>query len=196
VRKTLFLITVVGLLVGVLVSTALPASATITGGVEFSCSVNLPVWPTGNGGVVTCNGKATGFITGTTTTGTRYNGVINNDTLMATTVGYDEQCGPDGQVPVNGFANGTATISGIQTSGAYTGKSTASTAFLWTRNGATAIISLSQGVVKRANGTVLAKGNFGVAAAAFIPTSTSRPGTCTDPQPLTARIIGQALFPS
>jgi hypothetical protein len=189
VRKRLFLITVVGLLVGMLVSTGLPASASITGGAEFSCTVRLPVWPTSNGGVVTCNGKATGFITGARTNGQRYNGLIVNDTLKATTTSYSEQCiGPE---PVNGFAKGTFTISGIQLSGSVTGTGTASAQFNWTRVGVNAIITFSNGTVKKGS-TVIAKGNSGVAAAVFIPTST--PGNCNAPKPLTALIIGQSVL--
>jgi hypothetical protein len=189
VRKRLFLITVVGLLVGVLVGVQLPANASITGAAEFSCTVKLPVWPTSNGGVVKCNGKATGFITGTRTNGLRYNGVIGNDTLTATTTSYSEQCiGPE---PVNGFAKGSFVIQGIQLSGSITGTGTSTAQFNWTRVGVNAVVTFSNGTIKK-GATVVAKGNSGVAGAVFIPTSS--PGNCTAPKPLTALIAGVSVL--
>jgi hypothetical protein len=189
VRKSLFLVTVVGLLVGALVATMVPAGASITGTAEFSCTVRLPVWPTSNGPQVVCNGKATGFITGARTNGQRYNGLIVNDTLKATAATYSETCiGPE---PVNGFARGTFAISGIQLSGSVTGTGTSTANFNWTRVGVNALITLSNGVVKK-GATIIARGNSGIAAAAFIPTST--PGNCNAPRPLTALIIGQTLL--
>jgi hypothetical protein len=193
VRKRLFLIAVVGLSLGALLGVSLPAHASISGTAFFQCTVKLPVWPTPNGPAVKCNGTATGFITGTKTTGGVYTGTAANDKFVGAAATYRETCiGPE---PVNGFANGTFTVSNMTLTNPSSQKGQGSAKFNWTRVGVNAIITLSGGLVKKTpTGATVAKGSSGVAAALFIPTST--PGNCNPggAKPLTALITGQSFF--
>ena len=168
-----------------------PAGASATGATVFNCNVTLPIWPTANGPAVNCKGKTTGYIQGQTTVGTAYKVAPLNDSFTGAAAKYSETC--TFNEPLNGKANGTISISGINSIQPAGTASASGINFVWTRIGSTALINLTGGTIFLPGGKQ-AKGQRGTAVAAFAPTSPIPPGTCTNPKPLKATIVGVAVF--
>lgn len=187
--RKLGIVAVVGCLALVI---AMPAGATVTGATVFNCTVKLPVWPTANGPAVNCNGKTTGYLQGQTTTGAAYKVAAANSNFTGAAAKYSETC--TANEPLNGKANGTFFVNGLR-SITPAGTASGQAAFIWTRIGSSALINLSAGKITLPGGK-LATGSRGTAAAVFAPTKPIPTGTCTAPKPLTATIVGVALFQS
>lgn len=171
-----------------------PAGANVTGATVFNCNVSLPVWPTANGPAVNCVGKTTGYLQGQTTApATPYKVAAANANFVGAAAKYSETC--TFNEPLNGKANGTFSASGLRSIQPAGTASSAGTAFVWTRIGSTALINLTGGTIFLPGGKQ-AKGTRGTSAAAFAPTSPIPPGTCTNPKPLKATIVGVAYFQS
>jgi hypothetical protein len=189
VRK-LGIVALVGLL-ALVIGLPGPAGASATGATVFNCNVTLPVWPTANGPAVNCTGKTTGYIQGTMVGGGAYRVAPVNDNFTGAAAKYSETC--TFNEALNGKANGTISITGINS---ITPSGTASASginFVWTRIGSSALINLTKGTIFLPGGRT-ATGQRGTAVAAFAPTSPIPPGTCTAPKPLKATIVGVAVF--
>jgi hypothetical protein len=191
-KRATVVVLVTGLALAVALVGAGPAGASVQGLGQFRCTVFLPIWPatSAQSPPVDCNGKATGVVTGVTTTGQRYNLTAANDPFTGHVNDYSETC--TFNEPLNGFANGTTSITGLQ--GSFGGGKATGT-FIWTRVGITAVIALPTGTITFNQGNRKAVQNqVGRAVAVFRPVSPATGRTCAAPGPLTADIVGAVLW--
>jgi len=157
---------------------AAPASATVTGAVVYSCTANLPTFPSATLLNGTCtNGtlpaEALGVGAGVDDTGNAY--AVTGLGNFSAAFTYDENCGGTTEPvpPAEGTASGTATVTGLTAtdSGAplATEAATLTTDFNWMRVGSFALILSANVVVTfppfKAHGTI----DAGLAAFAPLP---------------------------
>ena len=190
-RKRYGVIALVGMIVLALVATTNPAGASASGTAVFTCNVTLPIWPTTNGPAVNCNGKASGYVVGSTTTGQHYEILAANDRFVGAASSYRETC--IANEPLTGTAKGTTYTYGLQRIVGPQGTATSATPFNWSRVGTTAVITLGAGTITWTSGAI-ARGRSGVAVAHFAVTSPLVPPNCANPKKVKAAIQGAALF--
>lgn len=181
----------VGVVGTVLLLSALPADTQVidrhtTGTGSFQCTVALPVWPTSAGPPVTCSGRAILTLTGTFDTGGRYVLTGVGVPLTANASGYSERCTLN--EPLNGFASGAFTISGLSGSG---GGATVTGSFEWIRIGAHGGVRLPDpGRISFNDGRTARWISDAGGDSLFRPVTPATGRTCSAPGPLTAHIVG------
>ena len=138
------------------------------GQVAFECTASLPLFPAASGANGACQGTATGFVVTTAGPKTSIQGTFR------AAFSYNE---PAATCPATGTAAGNFWINegtADQIAGTFT----------WTRAGATAVITLAN-----INGAGLTSAS-GEATAAF--ESPQAVAACSNPQPITATVAGEA----
>lgn len=185
--KTRTLITLVAVVA--MMAVIVPAHATISGNVDFTCEADLPVFPNTNPDVVgTCDGTATGGGSGIADDNEEY-AVTGSGTLHAE-FSYDETC-TLGE-PLQGTAEGDVWINGlIAVKGGVEMQADVHAHFTWVRTGTTADITLTNAIIEFSDGTTATAEMDGSAQAAFAPTSVP---DCDNPGPITAEVAGTAEF--
>lgn len=166
-----------------------PAHATISGNVDFTCEADLPLFPNTNPDIVgTCDGTATGGGSGTANDGDAYT-VTGVGTLHAE-FSYDEVC--TAGEPVAGTASGEVSITGLTAvKGDATLTADVTADFTWARTGTAADITLTNATIEFSDGSTASADMDGRAQAAFAPTSVP---DCANPGPITAEVAGAAEF--
>lgn len=174
---------------------AVPAHATITGGLEFQCTAELPIFPNSDPTVEgTCgddtdgrDGTVNGSASGLADDDEEYVVTIVNGDIDATFT-YDEQC--TAGEPLQGTANGDVTVTGGEaTKGGVSLDATLTADFSWERTGLTADIVLTNIVIKFSDGETATAELPGRAQAGFNPDPLP---DCNNPQPISADVAGTA----
>lgn len=167
---------------------ATPAHAATAGALAFTCTASLPEFPSPSASG-SCAGVAQATGAGITTD---FGGwVVTGAGSFNAEFAYNESCAVGGVPPVQGRAEGTASVDGLIAvgPGGATASASADIVFNWNRTGLTAVITLSE-VTVEIDGVGSVTTN-GTAAAAFVPVLQGNNG-CPEGGPLTAQVAGVA----
>lgn len=169
--------------------TAAPAQAATAGAVAFTCTANLPEFPSPDN-TGTCSGVARATGAGMTTN-IPGGWVVTGVGTFEAEFGYQEACLVGGAPPVQGLATGDASVDGLTavSAGGATSSASVELEFNWNRTALVANVTISSATITVAGaGSVTVPGR---AVAAFVPVLQGN-NACPQGGPLTAQVAGVA----
>lgn len=167
------------------------ADSSAIGLIEFSCTMDIPVWPKSFGpGLVACEGASRGLLTGQRSNGSFFSAAAINSPLEAHFDMYHSGACPVMYGNYRFFSGSLeirrlTTLAGEARLDAEDGS--------WLGVGAVLIMQYSPASVTLPGGAVAEGTLGGVGVASFLPISVPTP-TCSSPGPLRAAVTGLLMF--